>query len=226
MSRLQELNAGRVNDTIPVHDPLTGKFIRTPHSGEVVGDHGLTLADKRALVASWASDVLAAEDRPSLRRSGNGAVIRVDDIMAALSSLDVDEFRDEKWLALSKSFARRPRRPTSRRRSLRLNDDDKLRRIRPAARYLGPSRSCSAACRSIPAGPRLSSAGGPAREALTGCGYCSATRPGVKIVAFTPCELNNSISRQMPTRPPNSPSSTASAAHSSAGVAALRQNPR
>jgi hypothetical protein len=143
MSRLQELNAGRVNDTIPVHDPLTGKFIRTPHSGEVVGDHGLTLADKRALVASWASDVLAAEDRPSLRRSGNGAVIRVDDIMAALSSLDVDEFRDEKWLALSKSFARRPRRPTSRRRSLRLNDDDKLRvfgQLRDTSARADPAR--------------------------------------------------------------------------------------
>jgi len=29
--------------------------------------------------------------------------------------------------------------------------------------------------------------------------------PGVKIVALTLCASNNSISRQMPTRPPNSP---------------------
>ena len=65
------------------------------HPDEVVDDQELTLADKRSLLASWASDALAVEDSPSLRQLASGAVVRVDDIMAALKSLDLDEPRHE-----------------------------------------------------------------------------------------------------------------------------------
>ena len=94
------------------------------HPDEVVDDQELTLADKRSLLASWASDALAVEDSPSLRQLPSGAVVRVDDIMAALKSLDLDEPRHEASLTFSRSFARRGSKPTARRRNMRPEDDD------------------------------------------------------------------------------------------------------
>jgi hypothetical protein len=123
MSIVQQLDHGR--DSSPVRDLLSVKSPALTHPDEVVADHELTLADKRTLLASWASDALAVENRPSLRQLPRGAVVPVDDIMAALRSLDVDEHRDEKSLAFARPFARRGSRPSSRRRTLRPNDDDK-----------------------------------------------------------------------------------------------------
>ncbi len=65
---------------------------RTPtgfmHPSEVVSDLQLTQAEKREVLASWASDARAVPDAPSLRQLGNGAVVRVDDILRALQLLD------------------------------------------------------------------------------------------------------------------------------------------
>ena len=59
------------------------------HPTEVVNDPDLTLSEKRAILASWASDACAVEAAPALRRPA-GAVHPVcfDDIMDALRELD------------------------------------------------------------------------------------------------------------------------------------------
>jgi hypothetical protein len=58
------------------------------HPREVVNDPDLTLNEKRAMLASWASDVCAIEAEPALRPAANDGHVRFDDIMEALRSLD------------------------------------------------------------------------------------------------------------------------------------------
>jgi hypothetical protein len=58
------------------------------HPQEVVDDPDLTLNEKRAILASWASEACAIEAAPELRQGPNGAQVRFDDIMEALRSLD------------------------------------------------------------------------------------------------------------------------------------------
>ena len=59
------------------------------HPSEVVKDPDLTLNEKRAILASWASDACAIEAAPSLRRSpARGKTVPFDDIMDALRALD------------------------------------------------------------------------------------------------------------------------------------------
>lgn len=57
------------------------------HPAEVVNDPDLTLNEKRAILASWASDACAVEAAPELR-AGPRAPVRFDDIMEALRTLD------------------------------------------------------------------------------------------------------------------------------------------
>jgi hypothetical protein len=57
------------------------------HPREVVADPDLTLNEKRAILASWASDACAVEASPSLR-VGPQAPVLFDDIMDALRCLD------------------------------------------------------------------------------------------------------------------------------------------
>jgi hypothetical protein len=123
MSICQQLDHGRSSSS--VRDLFSVKSVTLTHPDEVVGDHEFTLAEKRALLAARASDALAVENKPSLRQLASGAVVHVEDIMAALRSLDLDEYSDEKSLAFASPFARRVSRPSSRRRTLRPNDDDK-----------------------------------------------------------------------------------------------------
>jgi len=58
------------------------------HPMDVVRDPDLTLNEKRAILASWASDACAVETAPDLRLSASGNVVRWDDIMDALRTLD------------------------------------------------------------------------------------------------------------------------------------------
>jgi hypothetical protein len=58
------------------------------HPSEVVNDPDLTINEKRAVLASWASDACAVEAAPDLRVSSKGAPVRFDDIMDALRTLD------------------------------------------------------------------------------------------------------------------------------------------
>jgi hypothetical protein len=58
------------------------------HPTEVVDDPDLTLNEKRAILASWASDACAVDAAPALRKIPAGFTISFDDIMNALRTLD------------------------------------------------------------------------------------------------------------------------------------------
>jgi hypothetical protein len=59
------------------------------HPQDVVQDSDLTLYEKRAILASWASDACAVEAVPALRQASKDArPVRFDDVMDALQLLD------------------------------------------------------------------------------------------------------------------------------------------
>ncbi|MET0869027.1 MAG: hypothetical protein ABWY35_13055 [Pseudorhodoplanes sp.] len=58
------------------------------HPSDVANDPDLTLNEKRAILASWASDACALEAAPELRETPSGTQVRFDDIMEALRGLD------------------------------------------------------------------------------------------------------------------------------------------
>ena len=75
------------------------------HPAEVVRHPGLTREAKRAILASWASDALAVEAAPALRRlPGASEPVQVDDVLAALRALDPDPDEDRKHQARRGSF--------------------------------------------------------------------------------------------------------------------------
>jgi len=57
------------------------------HPEEVLADRRLSKAQKRAILAEWASDASAVESAPALRQF-RGVQARVRDILGALSKLD------------------------------------------------------------------------------------------------------------------------------------------
>ena len=76
--------------------PLTTDFdyllhpgTKFEHPSDAVSHSGLTLADKRATLASWASDASAIASCPSLRApEGLKAPVTIDEILEALCALD------------------------------------------------------------------------------------------------------------------------------------------
>jgi hypothetical protein len=59
------------------------------HPRDVVSHKGLSLSEKRAILASWASDASAIASCPSLRApEGLKAPVTVDEILEALCALD------------------------------------------------------------------------------------------------------------------------------------------
>lgn len=56
---------------------------------DVVDDADLTLHEKRAILASWASDACARESNPVLHETIDGSAARWDDVMDALKELDL-----------------------------------------------------------------------------------------------------------------------------------------
>jgi hypothetical protein len=59
------------------------------HPSEVVADADLTLSEKRAILASWASDACAVQSEPALRHAGPGRPpVGFDEVMEALRMLD------------------------------------------------------------------------------------------------------------------------------------------
>lgn len=58
------------------------------HPMDVVRDPDMTTNEKRAILASWASDACAVEAAPELRRGASGNFASWDDIMDALRLLD------------------------------------------------------------------------------------------------------------------------------------------
>jgi hypothetical protein len=55
---------------------------------DVINDCDLTLAEKRAILASWASDACAVEANPASRRAPATGTVLFDDVIDALRALD------------------------------------------------------------------------------------------------------------------------------------------
>ena len=77
----------------------------------VVSDPDLTVNEKRAILASWASDACAVEAAPDLRAGPQGSAVRFDDIMDALRTLDkqVNGDKYRRVLRRKRIFRRSPR---------------------------------------------------------------------------------------------------------------------
>jgi hypothetical protein len=58
------------------------------HPYDVVDNPSLSPDEKRALLASWASDANAVPHLPSLRQLPDGSIVKVDDILGALKAMD------------------------------------------------------------------------------------------------------------------------------------------
>ena len=93
------------------------------HPSHVVNDPDLTLNEKRAILASWASDACALETAPHLRSAPGGKQpVLFDDVMEALRTLDKqanekDTARYRRVLRRSR-FEHRPRPSPTERRSV------------------------------------------------------------------------------------------------------------
>ena len=81
------------------------------HPSDILSDPDLSLNEKRAILASWASDACAIEASPALRRTPKGGLVSFDTIMDALRTLD-REFAAAKSLRpeLAKMQSRRRKR--------------------------------------------------------------------------------------------------------------------
>lgn len=78
------------------------------HPDQVVSDPDLTLNEKRAILASWASDACAVEAVPALRCAPGGRrPVSVDDILAALRALDRSATDDDNTRAWQQRRMRR-----------------------------------------------------------------------------------------------------------------------
>src|ERR1700712_2255469 len=120
------MNGTQNTETLFLNDAprSVGKHFMNPD--DVVRDPGLTRAEKREILASWASDRHAVQDAPSLRQLDNGAVVRVEDVLLALKSLD-REARHPTPIRSRRFSALRDRMPTRLRsvlRGRRSDDDD------------------------------------------------------------------------------------------------------
>jgi hypothetical protein len=69
-------------------EPLLHPASAFAHPMDVVRDANLTLNEKRAILASWASDACAVEAAPDLRANAAGCAVRWDEIIDALRTLD------------------------------------------------------------------------------------------------------------------------------------------
>jgi hypothetical protein len=76
------------------------------HPLDVVRDPDMTVAEKRSVLASWASDACATESKPALRASATGSIVSYDDIIDALQALDTGQSAD----TVTYAFKRRQRR--------------------------------------------------------------------------------------------------------------------
>jgi hypothetical protein len=56
---------------------------------DVVANPDMTVQEKRAILASWASDRSAVRDQPALRKPpGAKRAVPIDDVLAAMRTLD------------------------------------------------------------------------------------------------------------------------------------------
>ncbi len=91
---------------------------------QVLEDPDLTLNEKRAILASWASDACAVEAAPALRRPpGSSRVISVDEVLEALCTLDRQANPDAACVAWARRQERRRSFQKFRTRRKRENED-------------------------------------------------------------------------------------------------------
>jgi hypothetical protein len=83
------LGGARRRDEDGAFDDLLHPARAFARPSDVVDDPDLTLNEKRAILASWASDACAAEANPLLRQIGDGRTASWDDVMDALKELDL-----------------------------------------------------------------------------------------------------------------------------------------
>jgi hypothetical protein len=78
-----------IDDNVFDFDYLLHPGTRFEHPRDVVSHPGLSLGEKRAILASWASDASAIASCPSLRGpEGLKAPVTIDEILEALCALD------------------------------------------------------------------------------------------------------------------------------------------
>ena len=97
------------------------------HLDDILNHPHLTKAEKRAVLASWASDARAVEGAPALRQLDSGAVVDVRDIIQALKSLDEPEplqARESRWALPVVRQRMQPRRPHGMDQLQGKDDDD------------------------------------------------------------------------------------------------------
>jgi hypothetical protein len=70
----------------PPRDDVEARVWADPNY--VLNDPAMTLAEKRALLASWASDARAVPNYPPLRQLESGAFVTIDAVLEALKRLD------------------------------------------------------------------------------------------------------------------------------------------
>ena len=59
------------------------------HPRDVLADQTISTGEKRAILASWASDAAAVVSNPALRElPGSHRMVTIDDVLEALSALD------------------------------------------------------------------------------------------------------------------------------------------
>ncbi len=59
------------------------------HPRDVVADTTISIAEKRAILASWASDAASVTSNPALRElPGSCQMVTIDEVLEALSALD------------------------------------------------------------------------------------------------------------------------------------------
>jgi hypothetical protein len=79
------------------------------HPRDVADDPHLTLGEKRAILASWASDACAVEAAPALRRPpGSPRAITIDEILETLCALDCQASKASRGQAWRSKPAPRP----------------------------------------------------------------------------------------------------------------------
>ena len=93
------------------------------HPMDVVHDADLTLNEKRAILASWASDACAVKEAPNLRANPCGRVVHWDEIMDALRILDSEADKYGKPLPHYKRILARRRAPPAGLRSRKRDDE-------------------------------------------------------------------------------------------------------
>jgi hypothetical protein len=58
------------------------------HPRDVVAHPAISIGEKRAILASWASDAAAVASNPALRKLPGSHPVTIDEILEALSALD------------------------------------------------------------------------------------------------------------------------------------------